>query len=839
MKKNKLFAIVMILSMLCMDVFAQSGANDPSFDPTYQGFDAGTGANRAVYSTSLQTDEKIIIAGSFTYFNGSSRRRIARLNTDGSVDITFDPGSGASQNSTIYTTSLQSDGKIIIGGTFTSYNQVQRSRVARVNTDGTLDGTFNPGSGTGMNSTVYASAIQSDGKIIFGGYFSSYNNKSRNCIARANANGGADTTFTPGTGANNTIYAVAIQTDGKILIGGSFTSFNGTSINRIARLNADGSLDASFVPGTGAGGTIRTVALQSDGKIVIGGNFTSFNGTTVNRIARLNSDGTIDNSFVPGAGASAYVRKAVIQTDGKIVIGGEFVTFNAVSKKRIVRLNSDGSMDASFLPGSGADSNIVAMAVKGDGKIIIGGDFTFYDGTSRNYFARLNSDGSLDSTCVNCSGANEVVRSANIQNDAKIIIAGYFTFFNGTGINRVARLNTDGSLDDTFDPGSGPDGGVTTSILQGDGRIFIAGNFESVNGTPLYRVARLNTDGSVDVSFTPDSGANKIIYAAAIQSDGKIVIGGEFDSVSDTPRSRIARLNSNGTLDVTFNPGTGTDSYITAIAIQSDGKIIIGGMFTSYNGTTSNYIARLNSDGSFDATFNTGTGANGIIRTVTIQSNGKILIGGSFSTYNGTSVNRVARLNTDGSIDASFNPGGAGASGSVYSILAQNNGKIYISGIFTSYNGTSRNRIARLNSDGTLDNAFDPGTGSNNIIFTSALQADEKIIIGGGFTTYNGADRYRIARIMNTVVVGLDENSSENEMSLYPNPTSGLINLVSAKNLENASLIVKDVEGRVILEKEGINGSHFSFDISGQSKGIYFIEIIQEKVVLRSKIVKN
>ncbi len=839
MKKTLLFGMLMVLSMLCIDVKGQSGANDPTFDPTYEGFDAGTGANRAVYTTSLQSDGKIIIAGSFTYFNGSSRRRIARLNTDGSVDITFDPGSGASQNSTIYTTSLQSDGKIIIGGNFTSYNQVQRSRVARVNIDGTLDATFNPGSGTGMNSTVYTSVVQSDGKIIIGGYFSSYNTKSRNCIARVSNNGSLDTTLNPGTGANNTIYAVAVQADGKILIGGSFTTFNGTSINRIARLNADGSLDASFNPGTGASGTVRTIALQNDGKIIIGGNFNSFNGTTVNRIARLNSDGTVDNSFVAGNGASANVRKAVVQTDGKIVIGGEFTTFNTVSKNRIVRLNSDGSMDASFIPGTGADSTIVALAIKSDGKIIIGGDFSFYDGTSRNYFARLNSDGSLDSTCVSCSGANEVVRSTNIQSDSKIIIAGYFTFFNGTGINRIARLNTDGSLDGTFDPGSGPDGGVTTSILQADGKVFIAGNFESVNGIQLFRVARLNTDGSVDASFIPDSGANKIIYAAAIQSDGKIVIGGEFDSVSDTPRSRIARLNSNGTLDATFNPGTGADSYVTAIAIQSDGKIVIGGMFTTYNGTTSNYIARLNSDGSLDATFNTGTGANGIIRAITIQNNGKIIIGGSFSTYNGSTANRVARLNTDGSIDASFNPGGAGASSSVYSILAQNNGKIYVSGIFTSYNGTSRNRVARLNSDGTLDNAFDPGTGANNIIFTSALQTDEKIIIGGGFTSYNGADRYRIARIMNTVVVGLDENSSENEMSLYPNPTSGLINLVSAKNLENASLIVKDVEGRVILEKEGINGSHFSFDISGQSKGIYFIEIIQEKVVLRSKIVKN
>ncbi len=839
MKKNLFVILLFLLAVTGYDAKAQSGANDPTFNPTYEGFDPGTGANRSVLTNIFQPDGKIIIGGSFTSFNGTTRRRLARLNADGSVDITFDPGSGASTNSTIYTTALQSDGKIIIGGNFTSYNQITRRGLARVNNDGSLDASFTVGYGTGQNSTVFTTAIQSDGKIIIGGYFSTYNGTSRNCIARVNSNGSIDTTFKPGSGANNTIYKVAIQSDGKIIVAGSFTNFNGTSINRIVRLNSNGSIDATFVPGTAANGSVRAIDIQTDGKIIIGGNFTSYNGTSISRIARLNSDGTLDAAFIPGTGANDYVCQTVLQTDGKIILGGEFTTINATSKNRITRLNSDGSIDATFVSGTAADSNIWAAAIKSDGKIIIGGDFTSYDGTSRNRFARLNSDGSLDTACVSCTGANEVVRSTNIQSNGKIIIGGYFTFFNGTAINRIARLNSDGSLDASFDPGSGPDAGVTTTALQSDGKIIIGGNFEEFNGIPVFRIARLNTDGSLDITFTPDTGANKIIYAAAIQSDGKILIGGEFDSVSGAARSRIARLNSDGSLDATFDPGAGTDGYINTICVQNDGKIIIGGMFTTYNGTSRNNVARLNSDGSLDVTFDPGTGANSVLRSAAIQSDGKIIIGGSFTSYNGITINRLARLNSDGSLDASFNTSGAGANISVYTITIQSNGKIYVAGGFTTFNGTTRNRIARLNSNGTLDAAFDPGSGANNIIFTAALQSDEKVIIGGGFTTYNGADRYRAARIINNTVVGLPENNFENKISLYPNPTSGLLMISSDIELENATIKLWDTQGRLIFEKSNISGNQCAVDISKETNGVYFVGIIQDNNISRLKVIKN
>ena len=239
----------------------------------------------------------------------------------GTIDASFNPGTGATNtagNSSVYTTSIQSDGQLIIGGNFTSYNGIARNKIARLNTDGSLDASFNPG--TGANNDVSTTSIQSDGKIIIVGDFTFYNDIPINRIARLKTNGTLDATFNPGTGAN-AVQTTSIQSDGKIIIGGGFTTYNGIAINRIARLNTDGTLDATFNAGTGAYGgasPVSTTSIQSDGKIIIGGWFTSYNGIARNYIARLNTDGTLDTSFNPGTGAIGPVYTTSIQSDGKI-----------------------------------------------------------------------------------------------------------------------------------------------------------------------------------------------------------------------------------------------------------------------------------------------------------------------------------------------------------------------------------------------------------------------------------------------------------------------------------------------------------------------------------------
>ena len=741
------------LAATCLIGTAQDGSNDPTFNPTDFGFGNGDGAYNDILCTAVQADGKIIIGGEFISYNGTGRNRIARLNADGSLDTGFDPGTGA--NGIIQSTTIQADGKIIIGGEFTSYNGTGRNYIARVNADGSLDTGFNPV--TGASGAIRSTAVQSDGKIIIGGSFTSYNGTGRNNIARLNADGSLDTGFDPGTGANDIIWSTAVQSDGKIIIGGGFTSFNGTARNRIARLNADGSLDTGFDPGLGASNTILSITVQADGKIIIGGDFTSYNGTGRNRIARLNTDGSLDISFNPGSGTNNTIYSTAMQADGKMIIGGQFTSYNGVGRNNIARLNTDGSLDTGFDPGTGANAPVYSTAVQADGKIIIAGNFNRYNGTGRSRIARLNADGSIDTGFDPGTGANAWILSTAVQADGKIIIGGAFTSYNGTVRNSIARLNADGSLDTGFDPGAGASTEIHSITMQADGKIIIGGTFISYNYIGRSRIARLNADGSLDTGFNPGSGANNNIYSTYVQADGKVIIGGSFTSYNGTVRNRIARLNADGSLDTGFNPGTGANGTTWSINVQADGKIIIGGSFTSYNGTVRNRIARLNADGSLDTLFNPGSGANNSIYSSAMQADGKIIIAGNFTSYNGTGRIRIARLNTDGSLDTGFNLG-TGANGSINCIAVQADGRIIIGGLFTSYNGMGRNRIARLNANGSLDTGFNPGSGANSIFYctisSTAVLADGKIIIGGWFTSYNGIGRNRIARINNTISPG-------------------------------------------------------------------------------------
>jgi uncharacterized delta-60 repeat protein len=369
---------------------------------------------------------------------------------------------------------------------------------------------------------------------------------------------------TYGYGANGTVQPLALQPDGKVLIGGFFTTYNGTPRNRIARLNRDGSLDTSFNPGTGAEYLVNALALQPDGKVMIGGAFTDYNGVTRNRIARLNSDGSLDTSFDSGLGVDYVffyshvlhsVHALALQPDGKVLIGGQFTSYNGTTRNGIARLNSDGSLDTSFNPGTGVSVGVWAMALQPDGKVLIGGAFADYNGTTRNGIARLNSDGSLDTSFDPGTGANITVRALALQPDGKMLIGGFFTTYNGTPRNRIARLNSDGSLDTTFDPGTGVDGVsypdspfVDALARQPDGKVLIGGWFTSYNGTPRNRIARLNSDGSLDTSFNPGTGVNGVsdasVGALALQADGKLLIGGDFTSYNGTPRTRIARVHA-------------------------------------------------------------------------------------------------------------------------------------------------------------------------------------------------------------------------------------------------------------------------------------------------------
>lgn len=747
-KQTLLFVLTWLLSVSTTLISQVSGLNDPTFNPGDFGLGNGDGANGSVWSSAIQSDGKIVIGGEFTRYNGTAINRIARLNSDGTLDPTFNVGTGADIG--IRKVALQSDGKIIICGSFTSYNGISANRIARLNANGTLDASFN--TGTGFDNAIYALAIQNDGKIIVGGLFTQCNGTAANRIVRLNTNGSIDASYLC-SGADNQVSSLALQADGKLIVGGAYSFFNGAASNKLVRLNSNGTTDNLFVSGSGSNGVIRSISTQADGKIILGGVFTSYNGTLINRVARLNTDGSLDGSFATGTGPNnSVIWSSAVQADGKIIIGGDFTSYNGTASNRIIRLNANGTVDAAFTAGSGASGFVLTLSLQTDGKIITGGDIATYDGITCNHITRLHTNGSIDPTFNAGTSANNSMHAIALQTDGKIIAGGAYTRYSGTLANRISRLNSNGSLDASFATGTGMNDTVLSVSIQPDGKVITAGAFTNYNGTPASRIIRLQANGTADASFTTGSGFNGSVYATALQSDGKLIVGGNFTTYNGTAVNRIARLNANGTLDAGFAVGSGANHTVYAIAIQSDGKIIIAGEYTTYNGAALNRVARLNANGSVDPAFGTGSGAGNTVYSALIQADGKIVLGGDFLSYNGISAFRLVRLNSNGTTDNSFNSG-TGPASSVLSMSLQNDGKLIIGGIFSTYNGSPANRLARLNTNGTLDASFNVGAGAvgipfltNGNVYATAIQADSKVIIAGGFVSYHGVGRNRIAR---------------------------------------------------------------------------------------------
>jgi uncharacterized delta-60 repeat protein len=355
-------------------------------------------------------------------------------------------------------------------------------------------------------------------------------------------------------------------------------------------------LGVSF--GTGFNSLVRSIQIQSDGKILVGGSFTSYQGTTSNRIIRLNVEGSIDTSFNIGTGFNNGVRSIAIQSDNKIIVCGDFTTYNSTTSNRIIRLNTDGSVDTSFNVGTGFNNFTESVAIQLDGKLVIGGNFTAYQGASSNYIIRLNSDGSIDTSFNIGNGFDILVYSIQIQSDGKILVGGQFRFYQGVSANGIIRLNSDASRDTSFNIGTGIDNVVFSIQIQSDGKILVGGFFTAYQGVSARYIIRLNSDASRDTSFNIGTGFGNSVFSIQIQSDGKILVGGDFSGYQGVSANGIIRLNSDGSIDSSFNIGTGFSAVVRSIKLQSDGKILVGGNFTFYQGVSANRIIQLNSDGS-------------------------------------------------------------------------------------------------------------------------------------------------------------------------------------------------------------------------------------------------
>ncbi|MEP6950756.1 MAG: T9SS type A sorting domain-containing protein [Ginsengibacter sp.] len=858
-----------------------NGMPDSTFGDN--GMQTGFDVNSSASSVAIQSDGRIVVAGT-EETNGDTYFAVARYNPDGSPDMSFKgkgqvitdfgfkvpPGMGETDSIGIhqqYATSIgiQANGKIVVGG-YASNGSDFDFAIARYNINGNLDNTFgNNGKQTtkigSSDDFGYSLVIENDGKIILAGY-TTVGTNNHFAIVRYNINGSPDSTFngngkqTANLGSDLQIgNSVAIQGDGKIVVAGYTLSGPDNNDFAIARFNSDGGPDITFdndgtviTDFTSSDDYAGSVAIQSDGKIVVAGYSNIYSPVNLQRMAvsRYNVNGSLDNSFGSNGKliedykqGDTRFNSTAIQSDGKIVTAGLTWTGSDYDFA-IARYNINGRLDSTFsddgkqITDFGAKDEAVSVVIQPDGKIVVAGN-----SDAQFAIARYNTDGSPDNTFSDdgklliSMGFADACQSVALQRDGKIVMAGYTFIDNNYDSSEfaIARLNSNGTPDNTFN-GNGKQltnfGGyndfASSVAIQTDGKIVAAGR-SFLNNQDNFSIARYNTDGSPDTTFSHDGKQNNVFgqdsYFAkslAIQKDGKIVVAGFSETTSGkSSLFAVARYKTNGELDNTFNDDGFQNTFLgphfnfgTSIAVADDGRIAVGG-------TNDNFaMALYKVNGSLDSAF----GNNGIQTT-------DIGIGGS-SIQSMAFVNNNLYATGYGQFPGSF--------GVTAKYLLTEGAPLPVS--LLDFTGILQNKSVllqwKIETEKDLAGFVIERSGNgntflpiNNLTVTGVSRATANYSIVDA-QPLQGINFYRLKMVdadgkftySNIVAVKI---TSDITLHIFPNPATKVLFVEANGNNENAVLQIVDAGGRKLKEmKVFLNGqTSFSIDVTCLPDGIY------------------
>jgi uncharacterized delta-60 repeat protein len=612
-----------------------------------------------------------------------------------------------------------SDGRVLVGGRFiTIGGQAAPRSLAIIKSDGTLDSTFQVDPGLQVNE-VYAAALQSDEEIVISGMFSFPPDTYTYYLIRLYPNGSLDDAFYLYT-IHEPVYAILVD-GSKIVIGGNFSS----PTPKIARLDLSGHVDLTFSGvGTGPDGTVRGIARQSTGKYMIVGEFSTFNGASQVGVARLNNtNGSLDYSFT---GFRASTRVAVLNDDS-VVVGGE----NICGDDLFAWYTAGGTLKPTLSPNPNLLQSITAFLPLPDGGFLIGGWYSSscINGSPTQHEGqvwRYASDGTYQ-TMTTFGNESDVLALA-LRSDGKVMLGGQgqpetsdqVGLFDGLALLDLSN----NSLEKvgTFQPLVGDEAEIYSLSRYADGKLLVAGNFSHVNGSPRFGLARLLANGTLDPNFHPFADQpGGWSYAALALSDGRAVAGFR--------NSELYLIGLDGSL-TDLSAFNGYDR-VSALAIQSDNQVLVGSNFGLG-------VRRLKADFSgADTTFNAGD-AYGNVYALAVQDN-KIFVAGDFSMYNTVAAPGLVRLDSNGNIDSGFDPPAfltdVSDPGTLYSVTPLLNGNVLVGGYFLTVGGAEHPALVRLNSQGTLDTNFTSPTGIR-IVKTICGQGDGSIWVGGIDTSY-------------------------------------------------------------------------------------------------------
>lgn len=548
-------------------------------------------------------------------------------------------------------------------------------------------------------------------------------------------NAGFYTKFGNGKGINR-VYKVLELSNGKILVGGTFLEVNGFAISGIARLNADGSFDHTFHSGMSSEHTVYALAELPSGKILVGGEFSSYDGASCGNFVVLNADGTRDMSYSgTGVGSSSSIYDIQVAADNKVIVAGYFTSFNGVSRNGLVRLTTTLQVDQSFVPVSTSGGDFSSVLIFPNGSILAGGD-------GNTVLMKLTASGGYDVTfnVYTPAGNNKRINKLKFTDDGKILMCGKFYSYGGHPTQCIARLNMDGTVDTTFENSSEMQTSSLVDCMDYNGYVVIAGGLDIQGSYNVKQMAYLDNHGNLQVSLSEQLKVNTdgTVNLLEKMSDGSFIAGGIFSAILERFSRSLCKFSGINALDKNFFTPPAShrhsallgDGNSQVIRKYGTSQYLVSGDFTEFNGDTINGLVRLNMDGSVDPAFNAHFPNGVVVNAIEVQPDGKVLVNyqNSFQDY----YPKLVRLNTDGSLDNTFS---CSLQYPVYKILLGSGGKIIIAGDYQSWSGEA---VYKLESDGTLDPAFTPYTpAGGNDVYSVIELSDGKILVAsrwGGVT---------------------------------------------------------------------------------------------------------
>jgi uncharacterized delta-60 repeat protein len=807
-----------LLSWMALPLRAAPGDLDLGYNPNASG---------TVLTLALLPDGRLMTGGNFYQIGGRSTR-LVRLLPDGLVDVGFSSSSTAESALVVLP-----DGKMLVGSPY--------GGLRRLLPGGGTDSSFN----VSVNSQLNCIALQSDGRIILGGSFTTVNGSARAGLARLNLNGSLDTSFNPAVSAGNEVFSILVLPDDRFIVGGNFTSVAGLAAAGLARLSADGVPDPTFTVSTN--GTVYCLAAQRDGKVLFGGNFGSVNGNTAfDNLARLNVDGTLETGFVPDP--SSTVFSIALQTDGKMVIAGGFTTVGQVLRPGVARLLPDGTTDVFFDTNARYDgySATNGVLIEAGGAVVVGGSFTSYDQVPRGRICRLENEYASQSLTLDGQSRVLWLRGGSSPEVSTVAFelstnegltwqalgsgvrmaggweltgldlpeqgmvrargrtaGGYLNSSLGlvetvTGFGAQPELVVEDLAGADIADGGGRDFGLVpvgttgsrTFYIRNAGEADLTGLTAALDGPDAGRFSIsvspssplvANVDGTtVTVDFTPTAPGTRVVWLRLMSNDADeavfdvrlsgtgtstpLVTLSSATGITTTGATMQGGVTGNGlATSVRFEWGPATSyatihaaapSVVSSFTSQPVSAVLTGllpGTTYTYRiravnalGTTllesrsfTTTAARVELPGDVVASF--PQVVEGTIYCTAVQPDGKMLVGGDINEVNGLSVSTgLIRLNPDGTHDASFNATGVY---NVRSLAVLPDGRILVG---KTYN------MQKLNANGSDDSTFAPGVEGD--VHGISVLPDGRIMIVGDFTQVGGTATNNVARLHSTGV---------------------------------------------------------------------------------------